>query len=55
MIIQILINIETLDATCKDPSVTINEIKRDDGHMMIEISNPDPELTMIPMTPPMEL
>ena len=48
MIIQILINIETLDATCEDPTVTINEIKRDDGHMMIEISKPDPEFLMSP-------
>lgn len=48
MLIQILINLETLDAVCEDPDVTVNEVKTADGQLLVEISKPDPEITMTP-------
>ena len=49
MIITLKINLESLDALCEDPTVIINEIKTDDGHLLIEISKPDPETTPLYM------
>ena len=46
MIIKILINLETLDATCDDSTVSVNEIKTEDGQLLIEISKPDPETSI---------
>lgn len=46
MLIQVTINLKTLDAVCEDASVTINEIKTEDGNLLIEISKPDPETTL---------
>lgn len=46
MLIQITVNLKTLDAACEDSSVTINEIKTEDGNLLIEISKPDPETTL---------
>jgi hypothetical protein len=43
MNIQIFLNLDTLEATCEDPSVTVNEVRTVDGHLMIEVSKPDPE------------
>lgn len=46
MLIQVSIDLETLDATCEDPDVTVNEVKTTDGKLLVEISKPDPEFTM---------
>lgn len=48
MLIKVLVNLDTLDATCEDPEVTVNEVKTTDGHLLVEISKPDPETTIIP-------
>jgi hypothetical protein len=47
MNIQIFLNLDTLEATCEDTSVTINEVRTVDGHLMIEVSKPDPEAGII--------
>ena len=47
MLIKVLINLETLDATCEDPEVTVNEVKMTDGQLLVEISKPDPETTIM--------
>lgn len=46
MLIQIQIDLETLDATCEDPEVTVNEVTTTGGKLLVEISRPDPETTM---------
>lgn len=47
MLIQLLIDLKTLDATCEDPDVTVNEVTTTDGKLLVEISKPDPETTMV--------
>jgi chaperonin cofactor prefoldin len=47
MIIKIILNLQTLETTLEDSGVVINEIKMlDDGQIMIELSKPDPEITL---------
>jgi hypothetical protein len=43
MIIKITVNLKTLDAVSSDTSVSVNEIKIEDGNLLIEISKPDDE------------
>jgi hypothetical protein len=47
MNIQIFLNLDTLKATCEDPLVTVNEVRTVDGHLIIEVSKPDPEVGII--------
>ena len=46
MIIQLTINLQTLETVSEDPTATINSIKVEDGFLTIEISKPDPETTL---------
>jgi hypothetical protein len=47
MLINIKINLETLNTECDDTSVVINEVKIENGQLLIEISKVDPENTPI--------
>lgn len=47
MLIQVLIDLETLDATCEDLTVSVTEVKTTDGKLLVEVSKPDPETTIL--------
>jgi hypothetical protein len=45
MIIKLIIDLATKEVNCDDTSVVINEVKIENGQLLIEISKPDPETT----------
>lgn len=46
MFVKILVDLETLESFCEDIDTTVNEIKTENGKLLIEISKPDPESTI---------
>jgi hypothetical protein len=44
MLIKLIINLDTLDAVCEDPTITVNDIGVSEGNLILELSRPDPEM-----------
>lgn len=47
MNIRLTINKSTLDVTCDDPSVLINEVYENDGEIVLEVVKPEYSITNV--------